>query len=229
MRLPRDRGEKQTMKYLERFDSIVWVVNEELKRDYNDTVDIIENSIIELGNAFDHQESGAHTGNVDVSPRNSEETGISSYEIIRRVREKTGLVPEAKKFTIGARNRFGEPVSIGLLGSNIPELEASRDFVIEKLLEMPQLKDVVDNNTLGKQEIRLKLKPKAYMLGLNESAIATQVRQGFYGGQAQRLQEGRDELRVWVRYPKEGRERIGQMERMKIKTTQGDYPLTELG
>ncbi len=221
-------GEKQTMEYLQRFDSIVWVVNEELKRDYNDTVDIIENSIIELGNGFDRAESGAHAGNVDVSPRNSEETGISSYEIIRRIREKTGNVAEAEKFSIGARNRFGEPVSIGLLGSNIPELDAARDFMLDKLRQMPQLKDVVDNNSLGKQEVRLKLKPQAYMLGMNESSIATQVRQGFYGGQAQRLQEGRDELRVWVRYPKDGRENIGQLEQMKIKTASGEYPLTEL-
>ena len=221
-------GEKQTLEYLQRFDSIVWVVNEELKRDYNDSVDIIENSIIEVGDAFDHQESGAHAGSVDVSPRNSEETGISSYEIINRIREKIGTLPETNKFTIGARSRFGEPVSIGLQGSNVAELEAARDFMLAKLNEMPQLKDIVDNNSLGKQEVLLKLKPKAYMLGLTETAIATQVRQGFYGGQAQRLQEGRDELRVYVRYPKEDRERIGQMERMKIKTAQGEYPLTEL-
>ncbi|MFY9153017.1 MAG: efflux RND transporter permease subunit [Prolixibacteraceae bacterium] len=221
-------GEKQTMAYLERFDSIVWVVNDELKRDYNDTVDIIENSIIELGSSFDHQEGGAHAGNVEVSPRNSEETGISSYEIINRIREKVGDVPEAEKFAIGARNRFGDPVSIGLLSRNIQELEQGRDYLIAKLSEMPQLKDVVNTNALGKQEILLKLKPKAYMLGLDESTIANQVRQGFYGGQAQRLQEGRDELRVWVRYPGEGRERIGQMEQMKIKTAQGDYPLSEL-
>ncbi|HZL09440.1 MAG TPA: efflux RND transporter permease subunit [Prolixibacteraceae bacterium] len=221
-------GEKQTMAYLERFDSVVWVVNEDLKKDYNDTVDIIENSIIELGSSFDHGESGAHAGNVDVSPRNSEETGISSYEIIKRIREKIGPVSEAEKFTIGARNRFGEPVSIGLLSRNIKELELGRDYLIGKLSEMPQLKDVVNSNAMGKQEILLKLKPKAYMLGLDESTIANQVRQGFYGGQAQRLQEGRDELRVWVRYPGEGRERIGQMERMKIKTAQGDYPLMEL-
>jgi multidrug efflux pump subunit AcrB len=66
------------------------------------------------------------------------------------------------------------------------------------------------------------------MLGFTETSIANQVRQAFYGGQAQRLQEGRDELRVWVRYPAEGRERIGQMEQMKIQTPQGVYPLTEL-
>ena len=221
-------GEKQTMKYLQRFDSVVWVVNDELKAKYNDSLDIIENSIVHLGSAFDGEENGSHAGSVDVSPRNSEETGISSYEIIQLIRDKIGPIPEAEKFTIGARNRFGDPVSVGLLSSNIQELEHARDYLMGKLMEMPQLKDVVNTNAMGKQEILLELKPKAYMLGLNEVTIANQVRQGFYGGQAQRLQEGRDELRIWVRYPHEGRERIGQMERMKIKTPQGEFPLTEL-
>ena len=67
-----------------------------------------------------------------------------------------------------------------------------------------------------------------YMLGFNEGTVAEQVRQGFYGGQAQRLQVGRDELRVWVRYPAEDRERIGQLELMKLKASSGEYPLIEL-
>nr|WP_320020780.1 efflux RND transporter permease subunit [uncultured Draconibacterium sp.] len=221
-------GERQTMEYLERFDSIVWVVNEEMMEEYNDTIPIIENSIINLGSAFSRDESGAHCGNIDVSPRNSEETGISSYEIIRRLNKKIGNVPEAEKFTIGASNRFGNPVSIGLMSRNTQELEAARDYLMDKLLQYPQLKDVVNTNALGKQEILLELKPKAYMLGLNETYIAGQVRQAFYGGQAQRLQVGRDELRIWVRYPAEGRERIGQLEKMKVKTPQGEYPLMEL-
>jgi multidrug efflux pump subunit AcrB len=221
-------GENQTMEYLQRFDSVIWVVNEEMMVEYNDTLPIIENSIVQLGSAFDGSESGAHTGSVSVSPRNSEETGISSYEIINNLRKKIGQVPEAEKFSIGARNRFGDPVSIGLLSRNIQELDLARDHLMDRLHELPQLKDIVNTNALGKQEILLKLKPKAYMLGFDEATIANQVRQGFYGGQAQRLQEGRDELRIWVRYPAEGRERIGQMETMKIKTPQGDFPLTEL-
>lgn len=221
-------GEKQTMEYLERFDSIVWEVNRELMEEYNDTLPIIEHSIIFLGSGFSGAENGAHTGNVDVSPRNSEETGISSFDIIQRLRNKIGPVPEADKFTIGARGRFGDPVSIGLLSRNIQELEAGRDFLMAKLMEYPQLKDVVNTNAMGKQEILLELKPQAYMLGLNESYIANQIRQAFYGGQAQRLQVGRDELRVWVRYPAEGRERIGQLEKMKIQTPAGNFPLMEL-
>ncbi len=221
-------GEKQTMEYLEQFDSIVWAVNNELMEKYNDTVPIIENSILYFGSAFNGTENGSHAGNIFVSPRNSEETGISSFEIIKSIRKKVGSIPEAEKYSIGARSRFGDPISVGLLSRNIKELETCRDFLINKLNQYPQLKDVISTNALGKQEILLKLKPKAYMLGLNESAIARQVRQAFYGGQAQRLQVGRDELRIWVRYPAEGRERIGQFENMKIVTSQGEFPLTEL-
>jgi multidrug efflux pump subunit AcrB len=221
-------GEKQTMAYLNRFDSIVWVVNNEMKEEYGDTADIIENSIITLGSAFDGDESGAHAGNIMVSPRNSQETGISAFDIIKQIKAKTGDVPEAEKFTIGGDNRFGAPVSIALLSSNTEELNKAQAFLISELEKLPRLKDVVNSNALGKQEVRLKLKPKAYMLGLDEATIAGQVRRGFYGGQAQRLQEGRDELRVWVRYPSGDRERLGQLENMKIKTSAGEYPLHEL-
>ncbi len=221
-------GQQQTMAYLQRLDSIVWVVNDELKEKYGDTLDVIENSIVTLGSGFDGDESGAHTGNIRVSPRDSEESGISAYEIIQRINKIVGTIPEAEKFTIGGSNRFGLPVAIGLLSSNAKELDQAQEFLIEKLLEMPRLKDVINTNALGKQEVRLDLKPRAYMLGLDEATIAAQVRQGFYGGQAQRLQEGRDELRIWVRYPSEDRQRIGQLEKMKIKTSSGEYPLHEL-
>ncbi len=221
-------GETNTMQYLQRFDSVVWVVNEEMMEEYNDTLPIIENSIIILGSAFNGSENGSHTGSVDISPRNSEETGISSYEIINKIRQKIGPLPEADKYSMGARSRFGDPVSIGLLSRNIQELELGRDFLMNKLQEYPQLKDVVNSNAMGKQEILLKLKPQAYMMGLTETFIANQVRQAFYGGQAQRLQVGRDELRVWVRFPAEGRKNIGQLETMKVVTSQGVFPLTEL-
>lgn len=241
-------GEKQTMAYLEKFEKLVWEVNEEMLADYPNAFDeleptfwskltgeevdttktIIEDTFLNLGSSFSGLENGSHAGSINVYPRNLEGTGISSYEIIKRVNEKIGEVPELEKLTIAGQSMFGKPVSISLLGRNLEQLKQARDFMFAKLQGMPQLKDVVDNNAMGKQEVRLKLKPQAYFLGLNESFIASQIRQGFYGGQAQRLQEGRDELRVWVRYPREDRERIGQMEHMKIKTPQGEFPLSEL-
>lgn len=221
-------GEKQTKLYLDRFENAVWEVNDELVKELN-----LDNNIIDLvsksiGRSFSGQEIGSHAGNLNIYPINLEGIEISNYDIANRVREKIGKIPEARKFTVAGRNRWGAPVSISLMSKNLQELDEAKKYLMSRLTELPQLKDINENVALGKQEVRLKLKPKAYFLGLDETTIAQQVRQGFYGGQAQRLQEGRDELRVWVRYPKSDRMTLGQMENMKIKTARGEYPLTEL-
>ncbi len=221
-------GEKQTVDFLNRFEKAVWEVNEDLKARLNEKEDIIERVQSSIGNSFSGQESGAHAGRVRVYPRDLEGLPITGYEIAGLVREKIGNVPEARKFTVGERNRWGAPVSIGLMSQNIKELEEAKDYLMRRLTELPQLKEITENVALGKQEVRLKLKPKAYFLGLNEQQISRQVRQGFYGAQAQRLQEGRDELRIWVRYPKTDRLTLRQLESMKIKTNSGEYPLIEL-
>ena len=221
-------GEKQTREFLDRFEKVIWEVNDEIVEELELDHDIIERTSKRLGSAFDRQESGAHCGSINVYPVDLEGYPLSGRDISTRVNQKVGRVPEARKFTVGGRNRWGSPVSVGLMSKNLNELEESKEFLLARLNEMTQLKDVNENIALGKQEIRLDLKPRAYFLGLDETTIARQVRQGFYGAQAQRLQVGRDELRIWVRYPKSGRLTLGQMENMKIKTPSGEYPLSEL-
>ncbi len=221
-------GERQTLEFLDRFETAIWEVNDELVEEMGLDNNIIERTSKRLGNAFNGQERGAHAGSINVYPIDLEGLDISGREISTRVSRKIGRVPEASKFTVGGFNRWGAPVSIGLMSRNLQELEEAKEYMLARLNEMPQLKDVNENIALGKQEIRLDLKPRAYFLGLDETSIAGQVRQGFYGAQAQRLQVGRDELRVWVRYPKSDRMTLGQLENMKIKTSQGEYPLSEL-
>jgi multidrug efflux pump subunit AcrB len=221
-------GEAQTVTFLKNFEDLAWEVNEELKEKYNDDEDFITYTFLNVGNAFNGQETGSHSGNIRVILRDMEGAPVNSFQIINMIRDKIGEVPEAQKLAVGGNSRFGKPVSISLLGKNINELAAAKEFMENRLKEFSELKDITDNNTPGKQEIQLELKPKAYFLGLNQNYIANQVRQAFFGGQAQRLQKGKDELRVYVRYPREDRMRLGQLEDMKIKTTAGYYPLTEL-
>jgi multidrug efflux pump subunit AcrB len=221
-------GVAQTKEVLDRFEAAVWEVNEDLKEDLGMSDDIIETVNKNIGSAFSGQESGSHAGSLAVYPRDLEGLPLTGFDIAGMVRMKIGPVPEASKYTVGGRNRWGSPVSIGLMSRNLEELDQAKNYLMARMQEMPQLKDINENIALGKQEVRLDLKPKAYFLGLDEVSIARQVRQGFYGGQAQRLQEGRDELRVWVRYPKSDRLTLGQMENMKIKTADGEYPLVEL-
>lgn len=228
-------GERQTIEYIKRFDAAVWEVNDEMMEEYKeafeergDTVPFVSYTFSNSGSAFNGIETGSHAGNIFVLLRDLDGTGVSSFEIAERVRQKIGSVPEADKFQVGGDNQFGVPISISLLGKDLEELEQAEEFLMSRMRNMEKLKDVVRTNASGKREVQLKLKPKAYFLGLDHQSISAQVRQGFFGGQAQRLQDGKDELRVWVRYPKEDRLNIGQLDRMKIKTSMGEYPLSEL-
>ena len=52
--------------------------------------------------------------------------------------------------------------------------------------------------------------------------VAMQVRAAFYGDEAQRLQRGRDEVKVMVRFPKPDRRSLNSLEEMKIRTRTGE-------
>ena len=49
------------------------------------------------------------------------------------------------------------------------------------------------------------LTPSGRAAGFRLEQVARQVRQAFYGDEAQRLQRGRDEVKVMVRYPEDER------------------------
>ena len=221
-------GEKQTYDYLVKFEQIVWDVNEELKREYSDTSNFVNYTFLSMGSSFDGQETGSHAGHVSVNLRNLEGSPVSSFDIANKVREKIGNVPEIDRLSVAGRNRWGKPVSISLMGNELNSLKNARDMLIAELEQMPDLTEVMDNNPPGAQEIRLKLKPQAYILGLDQSSILTQVRNGFFGAQSQRIQQGKDEVRIWVRYPRTDREQFGQLEMVKIQTAKGSFPLSEL-
>jgi multidrug efflux pump subunit AcrB len=216
--------------YLTRFEDAVWRANEELKNENRDTVDYITYTFSAVGFNFEGGTSGGHVGGVNVFHRELDGTGLNSYDLINKVREMIGPVPEAESFTVsGDEGRFGKPVSIRLLGKNNDELEAARIFLKEELKKVPELKEVVDDTEIGKREVQFNLTAQAYFVGLSHSEIATQIRQGFFGEEVQRLQKGNDEVRVWVRYPDSGRLKFSQLEDMKIKTVAGqEFPLTQV-
>ena len=221
-------GEKQTYEYLLQFEKAVWEVNDSLKEEYNDSANFVNFTYLVMGSAFDGDETGTHAGHIAVNLRNLEGSEISAFDVASRVRDYIGKVPEADKFSVAGRNRWGEPVSVSLMSDNLEELDHARNFLLDELNDIPELTDIVDNEAPGAQEVRIRLKPKAYYLGLDMYSIMDQVRNAFFGAQAQRLQQGKDEIRVWVRYPPGDRRQIGQLENMKIKTASGEFPLTEL-
>ena len=73
----------------------------------------------------------------------------------------------------------------------------------------------------GPEEIKLRIKPGAEALGITLSDLARQVREAFYGAEAQRIQRDNQEIRVMVRYPREQRRSVGNLENMWIRLPDG--------
>lgn len=220
--------ENKTEAYLQKFENVVWEVNEDLKKDLKDDEDFIRFTFSGLG-SNSLGDRGGHAGSISVFYKELDGTGINSYDIINRIRAKIGPVPEAERFTVGGENRFGKPVSVRLMGENYDDLQKAKDFLKEELQYIAELKDIEDNVQIGNREMLLDLRSQAYFLGLSHNDITRQIRQGFFGEEVQRLQKGTDEVRVWVRYPEADRINVGQLEDMKVKTTSGaQYRLTDL-
>ena len=71
------------------------------------------------------------------------------------------------------------------------------------------------------------LKPRAAELGLTQQALAQQIRQAFYGEEAQRILRDTEDIRVMVRLPRKARESLHTLDRLKIRTPVGaEVPLS---
>ena len=167
-------------------------------------------------------QSAAHLAEVSVELVSSEHRTLSSTDLVDRWRNLTRPIPDvvALDFTSSLFNA-GEDINVQFTGQDLEVLRAASDDLKEKLREFGGVFDIADSFRAGKKEVKLKIKPEAEMLNLSQMNMARQVRQAFYGEEAQRIQRGRDDVRIMVRYPEKERETLGSLEEMRIRTPAG--------
>ncbi len=218
-------NEEITKEKLFEIEDKVWEVQTAVMQEFGDTIPYIKALQVNMGSSFSGAESGTNAGMIRVFMNSLTYTTVTDQLLKRRISEYVGKIPEAYKFAVGASNRFGAPVSISLLGYDADDLEVAKDELEAELEKMPALYNITNNSQIGSQELRISLKPEAYALGLTTQSLMSEVSQGFFGALAQRFQEGKDEIWVYVRYTHDNRETVGDLENMLIHTSQGNYPL----
>ena len=126
---------------------------------------------------------------------------ISAAEIRDRWREKVGTIPDALELTfVSDAFSAGDAINFRLEGRNEENLKIASTQLREELMLYPGVFDVSDSFRAGKQEVQIQILDRGKTLGLTLNDVATQVRQAFYGAEAQRIQRGSDDIRVMVRY-----------------------------
>lgn len=203
-------------KALDRIEGAVFEINEEYVSANPAADDPIDHLIV-----FTDGDTG---GFIFAELYRGEDRPLDSDEIIAMWREKVGEIAGMKELTYSGGDHIGggAPLSFNLTGNNYEALENAAGELEEKLREYNGVFDIVNSATAGGEEIRLDIKPEAEALGLNIASLGRQVRQAFYGEEAQRIQRGKDELKVMIRYPLSERKSIADLENMRIRTPSGD-------
>lgn len=171
---------------------------------------------------------GPNLGSVQFILLESELRGVHSNDLLVQWEKEIGGIAGARSLTFEGLSAGpgGAEIEIWLQGHNMDEiLKASKD-VQEKLHTFEGVIQIRSDFSPGKNELRLHLKPEARSLGLTVEELARQVNAGFYGQEAFRVQRGRDDIRVKVRYTKRERSRLSNFQQMRIRTPSGqEVPL----
>lgn len=208
---------------LRRVERALVAVNDDYAAEHPEAIDPIHHIAVFT--------NGDTSGTVFVELPLDEDRPLEGREVTDRWRERVGEIPGLKEldFSAGGNVGGGAQLSFNLSGSNYETLEAAATALEDRLAEYEGVFDIRNSIATAAEEIRLTIKPQAEALGLTMAALGRQVRQAFYGEEAQRIQRGKNEVKVMVRYPREHRRSVENLENMRIRTPDGaEVPFHEV-
>ena len=192
---------------------------------------IIKNILATYGSTGG-QRGRSHVGRVtfEIIPPEERRLPVTSSQLVQEWRKEIGSIVGSRELTFRAEiGRQANPIEIRIAGNNFYALNDVAQKTQSYLAGLEGVFDITNDYEEGKQEITLKIKPEAELLGLTMEDLARQVRDGFFGREAQRIQRGRDDVRVMVRYPAAGRQSLGDLEAMHVRTSAGvEVPFSHL-
>ena len=153
----------------------------------------------------------------------------ASPEVIERLwRRNVGDVAELEKISIQTtRLRFRPGVAYALLHDDPETLRNAALELGAYLRTVPGLYAQSDSLSSGKRHLEIFLTPAGKAAGLTPAMIGKQLRANFHGLEVQRIQRGRDEIPVVVRYPAERRRSLRELASERIVRPGGqEIPLS---
>ena len=176
---------------------------------------------------------GSHTGLVALELEDTGERDVRSRTLLADWRKAAGEFPGAESvvFESPRGGPGGKAVEFKLLtsGEHVEELEAAVEETKERLAEYPGIYDVIDDSTPGKFEFRIRIHENAVAMGITLAELAETIRASYYGDEVMRLQRGRHEVKLMVRYPDAERKTLASFDEIRVRTADGkEYPVSGL-
>ena len=233
LRMPLGTPVEQTMAVAERIEAAAFDTIEEFDNEIGGNISLRKHIATTIGAHPTVGRGGpvqvdlggggqSHLAEVNIELLGAEDRDLSSTTVKNRWRELVGEVAGASSLKfISEFASTGDPINVELSHHDFDVLLAASEKLKGILRDYTGVGDIQDDFEPGKGELKLKLKDTGRMLGLTLSDLARQVRQGFYGDEVQRVQRGRDDIRVMVRYPQAERRSLADVENMRIRLPDG--------
>lgn len=194
-------------------EQVVWDVNQYFKKQRNDSLDVVQSVAKTMTGS-------THKGQLEVKLLTGEERNLKTFKIQQEIRRRAPSFAGLSKFSFSA-GHWGKAISVSLVSSDLDQLSQAKNLLMDRMKELPEIKDVIDNDVAGLREMRLSLTPVGLALGFTPQNLALQVRQSFFGTEVQKLPRGEDEIRVWTRLHQENRKRISDLENLQLTAPNG--------
>lgn len=219
----------------------VEVVEEAVKRVQQAITEVQQNNIIPgkppiirhimtaVGQTLgEYSEKGANKGAVQVVLVEGPERNITSADLLIEWEKAIGKIPGIRTLTFQEMEAGppGSPIEVWISGKNMKSILAVSSKLEKKLKQFDGVRQVHSDFRQGKTELRFTLKPEAHTLGITLFDLASQINTAYYGNEAVRIQRGRDDVRVKIRYTGKERGNLSDIRQFRIRTPQGrEIPL----
>ena len=154
-----------------------------------------------------------------LSPRDARPFGTQA--VADRWQEQIGPLEGVRKLKFITSWEGEADISIELRAQDAETLKAAGKQVREALAQYSGVSGIQNSMKAGQAQIDLKLRPEGQAMGLTTAMLAQQIQQAYQGYEVQRIQRGRDEVKVKVRYPDEQRQRIDDLNNARVRTADG--------
>ncbi len=171
--------------------------------------------------------SGANLSTIAVFLTPSETRNVSASQVASRWRKLVGEIPAVDSLTFTTdMMKMGANIDIQLAHEDFAVLAPAAERLKTALADYPGVGDIASSYSKGKKELKFRLSSEARTLGVTEEELGRQLRSAFYGAEAVRLQRGRNEVRVMVRYPQQDRQHLWNLESLRVRLADGgELPL----
>lgn len=166
--------------------------------------------------------TSAHLAQMRIELSGSDDRNFSSGELESAWRAAIGPLPGIESLTIDSSLFAGDPdIEVRMSHLDDERLLEATEALKSALARIPGAVEIEDSFDLGKRQLEFTLTPAGYAAGLTTNDLASQVREAFYGNEVQRIQRGREELKVMVRYPEKERRSLNDLFDMRIRLENG--------